>query len=238
MISAIILALVWAAPTIPVDGYTGGLVADAVTVEGTASLRVTADTCRVVFGIAAKGRDADAALTQLKTARKRFSTAFRSVTGNSAAITFGRPVLARRTAMEGERGWFEAGQPAILTTRDFPKSEDDFDTWLSKIIQATAQADVVAGEVEGPQVFFEVTNPAAFEERLAAAALIDAKKRADASSKLLARTLLHIRAAYLPSGITADGKFVPFSPTHNPVVSKDLKVVITYTVQVAYALEL
>ena len=238
MISAIILALVWAAPTISVDGRTGGLVADAVTVEGTASLKVTADTCRVVFAIAAKGRDADAALAQLKTARKRFSTAVGSVTGNSAAISFGRPALVRHAATEEKGGCFEAGQSATLTTRDFPKSEDDFDAWLSKVIQATAQADVAAREVKGPQVFFEVTNPAAFEERLAAAALADAKKRADASSKLLARTLLHIRAAYLPSGVTAEGKFVAFFRTHNPVVSEDLKVIVTYTVQVAYALEL
>lgn len=240
MISTIALMVVCgAAAAAPVGESLGtALVRNAVTIEGTASLEVTADTCRARFTVGAKGSTAKEAGERLKGARKGFASAVGSVTGSAAEFEFGTVGISYGSGREGGGGVFLARQAAEFSTGSFPKTREEFNRYFEKITAAVAEARVAGDGVAEPEVVFEVTNPKVFEERLAAAAVEDAGRRSAVAAKALGRGLDSVRAAYFPSGVSAEGRFVPFTGGRTPVVSDELTVVITYTVRIAYALAL
>lgn len=237
MVGALLFTLLAAAPVEPVS-LSGGtdMVAWAVTIEGAAALEITADTCNTVYVIAKTAPTAEGALERLKAARKMFESAVRTIIGANGDIEFAPPRIARHR--REKRTVFEALQTATLSFTDFPKREDDLNEHLGKITAAVVVSGVTGEGFAEPDVSFEITNPRALEQRLAAMAIEDAEKRAKVISKLLNRNFGRVLSGSFPAGVTAEGAFFPFTDAATPVVTGKLKTTLTYTVKLAFELEI
>ncbi len=231
-----LLSLTWAVEVIPVDlGPGGDLLTNAVTIEGNASLEVTADTCVMEFVVSTSPPKAGDAAAALKNARKSLETAVRTVIGASGKIEAGPPRISRKRR-EKER-YFEARQTVTARITSFPKDDVEFNEFVARIAAGVAETGVVPDDLEYPRVTFEITRPGVFEERLASMAVADAAKRAETASKALKRALRLVRAGHFRGGVTAEGSFARFSNLPDPVTSDEMAAVITYTVLVVYDLE-
>ena len=236
MFNALLLAMFLASPAASVEFSVGSdLVSHAVTIEGTASLEVTADTCNAVFPVVTSGATSEEALAKLDGARKTFESAVRTIIGAGGEMTFG-PARVRRVKREKESGW-EAVQDATASFTDFPKDAEDFNDHLAKITASVAASGVTGGAA-APEITFEITNPQAVESRLAARAIEDARDRAAVVSKLLNRGLHVVLSGHFPTEVSVGGRAYRFTDPATPVVGVDLKMVLTYTVKLAFELEI
>ncbi|MHC4715107.1 MAG: SIMPL domain-containing protein [Planctomycetota bacterium] len=164
-----LLSLMWAVEVIPVDlGPGGDLLTNAVTIEGNASIEVTADTCVMEFVVFKCASEAGEAIVALKGARKGLETAVRTVIGASGRIEAGPPRISRKRR-EKER-YFEARQTITARITSFPKGAVEFNEFVGKIAAGVAATGVVPDDLEYPAVTFEITRPGALEERFASMA--------------------------------------------------------------------
>ncbi len=231
---------------LPGDAATGAaLVSNAVTVEGTAAVEVTADACRMEFEIAATSVSTSAALENLIGKRDAFTKIVSSATGGRARSEFGEVKVARweerYTDKDGGRQvevHFEARQTARARLTDFAKDDKGLETLVTRVASAVGDARLQADGVSGPVMVFEVSRPAVLEEELLAAAVKDAEARKALAAKALGRRLGQVRSAYFPTTVLVDGKTVALGDMTGPLTGASVTFVIKYTVQVAYVLEL
>lgn len=236
----LILAILMSVTPVPVEAAdaAGVLISNAVTIEGTASLEVEADTLRLEFPVTARASTAADALAKLPEMEERFKSAVRSVAASGASIEFTPPALMIAVVSTESGRTFEASRKGIARISGFPRDEERMFSYVSSIIAAVADEAPMSLSSEPTRVLFEIANVEALEARLAKDALKDAKERASTVAEILQRGGLRIiRAAHFPAGVTVDGKAVPFSQGAGPVVTKEAKAVVTYTVKIAYALE-
>lgn len=237
MVVALLFTLLAAAPAAPVS-LSGGtdLVAHAITIEGAAAREVTADTCNAAYTLAETASTAEGALERLTAARKTFESAVRTIIGANGDVDFGPPRIARRRREKAVV--FEALQTATLTFTDFPREQADLNEHLGKITAIVVASGVTGEGFAEPDVSFEITNPQGVEHRLLITAVKDAEERARLVSNWLNRNLGSVLSGSFPAGVTAEGVFCPFTDTPTPIVTGTLKTTLTYTVRLAFELEI
>jgi uncharacterized protein YggE len=227
-----------ARPSLPSDEAVGaGLVSNAVTVEGTATMEILADACRMEFLIGAPGPTAADALAALKPVRERLAGAVTGVTGSRVDFEFTVPAVSRREERKGGSGGFDALQKAAVNLDYLPKNRRDMEDLLARIIAAVLDANVTVVGAAGPAITFLASDPRAIEEGLVTDAVKDAERRSAIIAKALARRLDGVRSGYCPVGLTVDGAAAVIAGGQ-PLESSQPEMTVIYTVRVAYALEL
>jgi uncharacterized protein YggE len=232
MPNIVIFAIVWLSAlqaghhVVAAGAAESPLVSDAVTVEGTAAIEVTADAARLAFTISATSGTAADALASLKPARDEFKKAVAAVGGLKSEVEFDVPYVARR----------EEKDAATAHVVYLPKDKRDLDDFLSKLTASVLDSGTTAPGAAGPVVVFEVSSPKVAEEDLLAEAVKDASARAAVVSKALKRKLGEVRSAHFANAVTVDGGTVSLGG-EGIIESRTPAVTIEYTVRVAYALE-
>ena len=213
----------------------GDLVSHAVTIEGTASIRVTADTCRAAFMVTAMGDSAEQAAEAMKEKRKRFETAVRTVIGSDGDIELA-PMKIERLKTEKAQP-YQALQTAAVVYTKFPKGSDEFNENMAAITSAVAAAGVTPQGFKGPEVVFEIERFSSLEDRLATLAVEDAKTRAKLAGRIMGRKLGEIISGSFSAGVFVNGTFAPFVNPSVPIVTDEIQVQVIYIVQIAFELE-
>lgn len=233
------LTLIFAATGLQADEATSTpLVSNAVTVEGTASIEVTADKCRLEFPLQATGETAADAVEGLAPARKAFEDALKRVARSRPEFEYEPAQLARRSGERRVPEWFEARQKAIVRLDSYPSEEEERREYLSELAAAGVESRAVPEDHEAPVVLYEISNPRAVQATLSQKAVDDAAARMRSVREVLGRGLGPVRAAYFPAALIVEGRTVSLATTTEPLVVREPQTRLSYTVRVAFALEL
>ena len=220
------------------EATSTSMVSNAVTVEASSVVELRAEGCRLTFPLAAEGETAARALSNLGPAREAFTRAVKNAAGTAARIDFEEPELSWRP-LEGEvPESFTARQEAVVEPPEFPSEAERRRELIGRIAAAAVDSRAVARECRTPGVEYLFPALARYEERLVSAAVENAARRVELTRRALGRKYQYVRAAHFPPGAEVNGELVPFADGQPRITAPEPALTATYTVRIAYALEL
>ncbi len=236
MIKILVVTMLLAAPAAAGSVTEGSdLLPHAVTIEGTASLEITADTCKAIYVVAVSDESPADALEGLSGARSTFETALRRVVGTKGSVAYKPPRIKRLE--DSEPVTYQASQKAVVKLVELPGTAEEFSEYIVSITKALVATGVIDEKLAAPELTFQITNPKALESRFVSMAIEDARSRAGMISRPLNRGLGRVHSARFPAGVTMDGRMHRFSGRPTPVVGTEFKMTLTYTIQIVFDLE-